>query len=234
MYLKMSNLYIVATPIGNLADMTYRAVETLKEVDFIIAEDTRHTGILLKHYDIEQSITSFHARSSQTKAAELCERIKKGEVAAYVSDAGTPCISDPGFILVREAIAQNIQLVPLPGASALTTLACVAGIPIDTFVWNGFLPHKKGRQTLIKSFAESDTSHVFYESVHRFPKLLTELETFVGTDRTIVVGRELTKLYEEVFRGTVIQAQKHFTKENIKGEFVIIIAPKKYTLIQSK
>lgn len=226
----MASLYIVATPIGNLADITLRALETLKDVNFIIAEDTRHTGNLLKHYKIENQLTSFHAQSSHTKAEELCKKILKEGSAAYVSDAGTPCISDPGFILLREARKQNIEIIPIPGASALTTLVSVAAVPVDSFVWHGFLPHKKGRQTLITALQETKVSHLFYESVHRFPKLLTELQEHLGPNRVIVVGRELTKMHEEVFRGTITEAQNYFHKENIRGEFVILITPTKFSL----
>ncbi len=221
-------LYIVATPIGNLGDMTFRAVETLKDVDFVIAEDTRHSKILFKKYDIDTSLKSFHAQSSDTKISELVKAIAGGKTAAYISDAGTPGISDPGFRLVHATVKQGIEVIPIPGASALTTLLSVAGVPVDSFQFHGFLPHKKGRQTLLKSFTDAKMAHVFYESVHRFPKLLEELSTFVGDDRVIVVGRELTKMYEEIFRGTVSEAQQNFTKDNTKGEFAIVVAPKNF------
>jgi len=219
-------LYIVATPIGNLGDMTFRAVETLKEVDFVIAEDTRHSKILFKRYDIDTPLKSFHAQSSDIKISELVKAIVGGKTAAYVSDAGTPGISDPGFRLVHAVVKQGVDVIPIPGASALTTLISVAGVPVDSFQFHGFLPHKKGRQTLLKSFIDAKMAHVFYESVHRFPKLLDELSTFVGEDRIIVVGRELTKMHEEIFRGTVGKAQEHFVKENTRGEFVVVVAPK--------
>lgn len=226
----MPTLYIIATPIGNLADITLRALESLKTVDFIIAEDTRHTGNLLKHYLIEKPLTSFHAQSSPTKAEELCKKIIKEGSAAYVSDAGTPCISDPGFLLLREARKQKINIIPIPGVSALTTLVSVAAVPVDSFVWHGFLPHKKGRQTLIKSLEDTKVSHIFYESVHRFPKLLTELNEYLKADRVIVVGRELTKMHEEIFRGTLQEALQYFNKENTRGEFVVLVAPTKFSL----
>lgn len=222
----MGNLFIVATPIGNLADITYRAIETLKSVDFVIAEDTRHSRVLFHHYSIEIPLRSFHAQSSDAKLNELISEIEQGKSAAYISDAGTPCVSDPGFRLVRLAVEQGIEVIPIPGVSALTSLISVAGVPADSFVFHGFLPHKKGRQTLLKSFSDSEIAHVFYESVHRFPRLLDELKSFVGEKRTIVVGRELTKLHEEIFRGTVEEALDHFGKENIKGEFVILISGK--------
>ena len=219
-------LFIVATPIGNLGDMTFRAVETLKEVDFVIAEDTRHSKILFQKYDIETPLKSFHAQSSDAKIESLMAEIKEGQTAAYISDAGTPGISDPGFRLVSAAVKQGIEVIPIPGASALTTLISVAGVPVDSFQFHGFLPHKKGRQTLLKIFSEAKIAHVFYESVHRFPKLLEELATFVGEDRVIVVGRELTKMHEEIYRGTVGKARENFGTENTRGEFVVIVAPK--------
>ncbi|HEY5714665.1 MAG TPA: 16S rRNA (cytidine(1402)-2'-O)-methyltransferase [Candidatus Gracilibacteria bacterium] len=223
----MPELYIVATPIGNLSDMTFRAVETLKSVDFIVAEDTRHAGILLKKYEIQTALLSFHAQSSDRKAEEIIKRIKKGETAAYISDAGTPCISDPGYKLTSLAAQANIPISPIPGPCALTTLISACGMPADQFVFHGFLPHKKGRQTLLTSMKESKMPHIFYESVHRFGKLLEQLKELVGAERTICVGRELTKIHEEIFRGSVQQAQDHFDKENTRGEFVVMVMPKK-------
>jgi 16S rRNA (cytidine1402-2'-O)-methyltransferase len=220
----MGYLYIVATPIGNLGDMTFRAVDILKTVDFIAAEDTRHSGILLSHYGIETRMVSFHAQSSDRKTTEIVDRIRSGESCAYISDAGTPCISDPGFRLVRVALEQGIVVIPIPGASALTTLVSVSGIPADKFTFLGFLPHKKGRQTRLKSFVDSTMASVFYESVHRFPKLLRELEEHVGRNRQIVVGRELTKMHEDVFRGTVGEALDYFDETNTKGEFVVLVS----------
>lgn len=232
----MSTLYIVATPIGNLADMTYRAVEVLQSVDFVVAEDTRHSRILFEKYDISTPLLSFHAQSSDRKAEEIIERIKKGESAAYISDAGTPCISDPGFKLTNLAarkLGNSVTIIPIPGASAVTSLVSASGFPSDKFTFLGFLPHKKGRQTILKSLNEIDHSVLFYESVHRFEKLLKELDEFVGGDRYICVGRELTKMHEEIFRGTVAQAQDHFTPENTKGEFVVMVAPSNFRLLGS-
>jgi 16S rRNA (cytidine1402-2'-O)-methyltransferase len=223
-------LYIVATPIGNLSDITLRAIETLKEVDFIAAEDTRRTRILLNHLGIEKQIVSFHAKSSFTKAANIISKISKSQNGgAYVSDAGTPAISDPGFRLVQEALSKKICVVPIPGASAITTLVSASGAPANQFFFAGFLPHKKGRQTFFKKLAESETTTIFYESVHRFQKCLNELALYCGETRTIVVGRELTKMHEEIFRGTVAQAFELFTTENTRGEFTIIVAPKNFT-----
>ena len=221
-------LYIVATPIGNLEDITLRAINTLKSVDFIAAEDTRHAKILLRKYAIETPLTSFHARTGDGKTKHICDRIKKGASAALISDAGTPGISDPGFKLTSLAVKQGIEIIPIPGPSALITLISAAGFPTDRFTFHGFIPHKKGRQTLIKSFLSVEVSQVFYESVHRFPRLLEELSEWVGADRRICVGRELTKMHEEIFRGSVKAAQSHFVKENTKGEFVVIVAPKNF------
>ncbi len=225
----MSTLYIVATPIGNLGDVTYRAIETLKSVDFVAAEDTRHSKRLLNHYEIKTPLVSFHSHSSEAKIESLMVRLQKGESGAVISDAGTPCISDPGFKFVNLATLKGITVVPIPGPSALTTLISASGFPTDTFTFHGFLPHKKGRQTLIKALVDTKHCHIFYESVHRFPKLLKELETYVSVDRTICVGRELTKIHEEIWRGSVAQAMKHFNDENTRGEFVVIVAPGKFS-----
>ncbi len=226
----MKQLFLVATPIGNLSDITFRGVETLKDVDFIIAEDTRHTGILLKKYEITTPMKSFHAQSSPAKAKTLIDEINTGKSAAYVSDAGTPCISDPGYTLVKLAAESGITVTPIPGASALTALISVAGIPVHEFHFHGFLPHKKGRQTILKSLENADITHLFYESVHRFEKLLGELKEYLGDERVIVVGRELTKMYEEIFRGTVQQATEHFESNPVKGEFVIAVAPHNFKI----
>ena len=225
----MSTLYIVATPIGNLADITYRAIETLTAADFIAAEDTRHSKRLLNHYDIKTPLVSFHSHSSETKIESLIKRLEKGESAAVISDAGTPCISDPGFKFVNLATLKGITVVPIPGPSALTTLISASGFPTDTFTFHGFLPHKKGRQTVIKALVDTKHCHIFYESVHRFPKLLKELTEHVSAERTICVGRELTKMHEEIWRGSVEAAQQHFNESNTKGEFVVIVAPEKFS-----
>ena len=222
----MANLFIVATPIGNLGDMTFRAVETLKSVDFVVCEDTRKSKILFDHYEIDTQRLSFHARSSDAKVDEILKRIKKGESCAQISDAGTPGVSDPGFKLISKAAKEGIKIIPIPGASAFLTLISASGYPIDKFFFAGFLPHKKGRQTFIKSMIESEVSTVFYESVHRFEKFLNEAEEFLGNERKICVGRELTKMYEEIFRGTVAEAKEFFGKENTRGEFVVLVAPK--------
>lgn len=223
-------LYIIATPIGNLSDITYRAVETLKYCDVIICEDTRQTKKLLNHYEItDKKLVSFNARSTESNADNIFEK-NRGKTLGFCSDAGTPCISDPGYRLLQSAIKHNCDIVPIPGASALTTLISVAGIPSDKFTFLGFLPHKKGRQTILRSLQEQSISVIFYESVHRFPRLLTELSENLEPNRVMVVGRELTKLHEEVFRGTIAEAQTSFTSENTRGEFVVMIAPTDFQL----
>ncbi len=225
----MKTLYVVATPIGNLSDITFRAIDVLKSVDLVLAEDTRHTKILFNHYDIKTSIQSCHAQTSPEKIKSIFAGFKDDATVAVVSDAGTPGISDPGFRAVREAILQGFTISPIPGASAMASLVSVAGVPADTFTFHGFLPHKKGRQTLLKEFSMAERAHIFYESVHRFPRLLEELSEFCGEEKIIVVGRELTKLHEEIFRGTVAEAKKNFTTENTKGEFVVLITGKKFS-----
>ena len=226
----MKTLTIVATPIGNLADITFRAVETLKLVDLVLAEDTRHTKILFKHYEIDTPLQSCHAQTSPEKIEAIFAGFKDEANVAVVSDAGTPGVSDPGFRAVRAAIKHGFTVSPIPGASALTSLVSVAGVPADKFLFLGFLPHKKGRQTILKNLIGAELSTIFYESVHRFPRLLEELKEFCGTERVIVVGRELTKMHEEIFRGTVAEALQNFTAENTRGEFVVLIAPDNFSL----
>lgn len=226
----MKKLFIVATPIGNLADITFRAVEILKSVDLVFAEDTRHTKILFNQYGITTPMQSCHAQTSPEKIEAIFSGFKDGANVAVVSDAGTPGISDPGFRAVRSAIKNGFIISPIPGASAIISLVSVAGVPADTFTFHGFLPHKKGRQTLLKEFAAADRAQVFYESVHRFPRLLEEIVEFCGPERVIVVGRELTKRHEEIFRGTVAEALENFTSENTKGEFVVLIAPDNFSI----
>jgi 16S rRNA (cytidine1402-2'-O)-methyltransferase len=216
-------LYIVATPIGNLEDITLRAIRILKEVDFVIAEDTRKTGQLLKHLKIDKPLKSFHGYSSKNKSNLLAEELVEGKSAALVSDAGTPGISDPGFMLIQSAIDAGVEITPIPGPSAVITALQASGAPIDKFVFLGFIPVKKGRQTLLKTLPEYDKTLVIYESVHRIGKTLNELYTTLG-DRYVCVGREMTKMYEEYFRGTLSEASKKFASKS-KGEFTIVIAP---------
>ncbi|MBT3348782.1 16S rRNA (cytidine(1402)-2'-O)-methyltransferase [bacterium] len=226
----MKTLHVVATPIGNLGDLTFRAVEILKSADLVLAEDTRHTRILFQKYEISRPLQSCHAQTSPEKIFEILKKLPNESSVALVSDAGTPGISDPGFRAVRAALDLDFKISPIPGASALSALVSVAGVPADKFTFLGFLPHKKGRQTILKNLKTAEISTIFYESVHRFPRLLDELFEILKSDRVIVVGRELTKIHEEIFRGTVGEAQSHFTAENTRGEFVVLVAPKNFSL----
>ena len=222
-----TSLYLVPTPIGNLSDITLRALEVLKSVDTILAEDTRTSGYLLKHYDISKPLQSFHIFNEHKTLAGLIARLQQGEVMALISDAGTPGISDPGFLLVREALKAGLHIDCLPGATALIPALVKSGFPTDRFVFEGFLPHKKGRQTLLKKLSEEDRTIVLYESPHRLIKTLEQLIEFFGPDRMVSVSRELTKLHEETRTGTVKEVLEHFKKKDVKGEIVIVIDGKK-------
>lgn len=222
-------LYIVATPIGNLEDITLRAIRTLKEVDFIIAEDTRTTGNLLKHYEIKKPLISFHGHSNGDKIMQIISKLKNGEMAAFVSDAGTPGISDPGYHLITGALKAEIKIVPIPGVSAVITALMASGAPIDKFIYIGFLPLKKGRQTLLMNLATEKKSIVIYESVHRIGKTLSEILNHFG-NRYVCVAREMTKMFEEYYRGELKSAIEHFQAKKPKGEFTIVIAPENYNL----
>lgn len=222
-----NSLYLVPTPIGNLSDITLRALEVLKSVDTILAEDTRTSGYLLKHYDISKPLQSFHIFNEHKTLAGLIARLQQGEVMALISDAGTPGISDPGFLLVREALKAGLHIDCLPGATALIPSLVKSGFPTDRFVFKGFLPHKKGRQTLLKKLSEEDRTIVLYESPHRLIKTLEQLIEFFGPDRMVSVSRELTKLHEETRTGTVKEVLEHFKKKDVKGEIVIVIDGKK-------
>ncbi len=215
------------TPIGNLSDITIRALEVLKSVDTILAEDTRTSGFLLKHYEISKPLQSFHIFNEHKTLAGLIARLQQGEVMALISDAGTPGISDPGFLLVREALKAGLQIDCLPGASALIPALVKSGFPTDRFVFEGFLPHKKGRQTLLKKLSEEDRTIILYESPHRLIKTLEQLVEFFGPDRQVSVSRELTKLHEETRSGAVYEVLEHFKKKDVKGEIVIVIDGKK-------
>jgi 16S rRNA (cytidine1402-2'-O)-methyltransferase len=214
-------LYIIATPIGNLEDITLRALKHLKSVDFIICEDTRHTGKLLKHFEITTPMTSFHSYSSEKKIHSILDKIEKGQTAALVSDAGTPGISDPGYKLKQEAKKRDIQIVPIPGASAFLTALQGSSSPINKFIYLGFLPIKKGRKKTLETLVQNPHTIVFYESVHRIKKTLCELSDYLGETRHIIIAREITKLHEEFFDGTLQEAIEHFTHP--KGEFVFIL-----------
>ncbi len=216
-------LYIIATPIGNLGDITLRALETLKKVDLIACEDTRHTKKLLFHYEIEKPLISFHQHSKAIKFDKIILKIQAGENVALVTDAGTPGISDPGNQLVEEAIASGIAVIPIPGVSALTTLASVSGIDMQKFFFMGFPPHKKGRETFFKKVAEVEFPVVYYESPHRLVKNLEMLKNF-APEKKIILGRELTKMFEEIIRGDAQEVLEYFQKneDKIKGEITII------------
>lgn len=227
----MATLFIVGTPIGNLEDVTLRALRVLKEVDLILCEDTRVTKRLLSKYEIATPTMSYHAQSKLSKVDKILALLEEGKNLALVSDAGTPCISDPGMLLVsqvREKFGDEVAIVPIPGPSALITALSAAGISVAEFTFLGFLPHKKGRETLFKEIAESKRVMAFYESPHRIEKTLLSLEKFCGAEREIIVARELTKIYEEFVRGTVSEASTHFAEnpDRVRGEFVVIVAPK--------
>ena len=227
----MSKLYLVPTPIGNLEDMTFRAIAVLKDVDFILAEDTRNSGKLLKHFDINTQMHSHHMHNEHKSVKGVVQRIQNGETCALISDAGTPAISDPGFLLVRECIAENIEVQCLPGATAFIPALVSSGLPNEKFVFEGFLPVKKGRQTRLKFLQEEGRTIVFYESPHKLLKTLGDFKEHFGEDRKISASREISKLYEEHIRGTVTEVIEHFTIKPPKGEFVLIVqgqnSPKK-------
>jgi len=223
----VTSLYIVPTPIGNMKDITLRALEVLQSVDLILAEDTRTTGKLLKHYEITTKQRSYHIHNEHKQIDMLLERLEKGEQIAMVSDAGTPGISDPGFLLIRAVTNSGLKIECLPGATAFVPALVKSGLPIDRFVFEGFLPTKKGRQTKLKLLAEEDRTIVLYESPHRLKKMLTQIIDFFGPDRVISVSRELTKIYEETQTGSAEDIEKYFNKKEIKGEIVIIINGKK-------
>lgn len=219
----MSKLYIVPTPIGNLEDITLRAIKVLKSVDFILAEDTRTSGNLLKHYEINKPISSYHLNNEHKVKEKFSQRIASGESAALVSDAGTPAISDPGFLLVRECLQMGVPVECLPGASALLPALVDSGLPADRFLFEGFLPHKKGRKTKLEYLSQLPYTIILYESPHRLLKTLEQLKVNFGAQRPTSVSRELTKMYEETVRGTLQEVITHFTNNIIKGEFVIVI-----------
>lgn len=221
-----TSLYLVPTPIGNLGDITLRALDILKLVDVILAEDTRTSGVLLKHYEISKPLQSFHIFNEHKAVAALIDRLKKGEVMALISDAGTPGISDPGFLLVREALKNELIVDCLPGATALIPALVKSGFPTDRFVFEGFLPHKKGKQTLLKKLAEEDRTVIFYESPHRLVKTLDMVKEFFGQERLLSVSRELTKKFEETKTGTVQEVLEYFTTKEVKGEIVVVISGK--------
>ena len=220
------NLFLVPTPIGNLKDITLRAIEILKSADVILAEDTRTSGSLLKHLEISRPLQSYHIFNEHKTVQRLVDRMKAGEVFALISDAGTPAISDPGFLLVREVLAAGLDVQCLPGATALIPALINSGLPNDRFVFEGFLPHKKGRKTRIDNLKEEVRTMVFYESPHRLMKTLEQLAEAFGTDRQACVSRELTKLHEENARGTLAELVEHYQSNPLKGEIVLTVAGK--------
>jgi len=220
----MSKLFLVPTPIGNLNDMTFRAIEVLKEVDLVLAEDTRTSGKLLKHFEIATPMQSHHMHNEHKMVNRIVDRIKNGETVALISDAGTPGISDPGFLLTRACIRNNIEIECLPGATAFVPALVNSGLPNDKFVFEGFLPIKKGRQTRLKFLADETRTMIFYESPHKLLKTLGHFSEYFGEERAISVSREITKLYEETIRGSVKEVLAYFENKAPKGEFVIVVA----------
>ncbi|MGB3181356.1 MAG: 16S rRNA (cytidine(1402)-2'-O)-methyltransferase [Cyclobacteriaceae bacterium] len=222
-----TSLYLVPTPIGNLEDITYRAVRILSEVDLILAEDTRTSGKLLKHLEIKKPLQSYHAFNEHQSASRFVEQMKGGTKIALISDAGTPAISDPGFLLVRHCLEHGIRVECLPGPVAFIPALVKSGLPNDRFTFEGFLPHKKGRQTRIKNLLEEERTMVFYESPHRLLKMLQQLADAFGPERPASVSRELTKMYEETRNGTLQELVEYFTENPIKGEIVVCVQGKK-------
>lgn len=219
----MSKLYLVPTPIGNMEDITLRAIRILKEVDVILAEDTRTSGNLLRHLDISKPMTAFHIRNEHQVVEHIADRIEAGETMALVTDAGTPAISDPGFLLVRECVKRNIEVECLPGATAFVPALVNSGLPAEKFIFEGFLPHKKGRQTKLKAVAKYPYTTILYESPFRLVKTLQQLIEVCGPDRQVSVARELTKIHEENARGTLAEVLAHFSQKEVKGEIVIVL-----------
>ena len=224
----MAKLYVVPTPVGNLEDMTFRAVRILKEVDLILAEDTRTTGILLKHYQIDNRMQSHHKFNEHQYVEKIAIRIGAGENIALVSDAGTPSISDPGFLLVRECIRQGVEVECLPGATAFVPALVLSGLPNERFCFEGFLPLKKGRQTRLRSLLTEERTIIFYESPHRLLKMLSQLAETFGEERYVSVSREISKRFEETCRGNLQNVITHFTENTPRGEFVVVLAGKEH------
>jgi 16S rRNA (cytidine1402-2'-O)-methyltransferase len=220
---RRTSLFIVPTPIGNLGDITLRALEILKSVDLVLAEDTRTSGFLLKHYEIRKPLESFHNFNEHKKIGSLIQRMEKGEVVALVSDAGTPGISDPGFLIVRACLQADLQVDCLPGPTAFVPALIKSGLPSDRFVFEGFLPHKKGRQTLLKKLAEEERTMIFYESPYRLIKTLEQFKEYFGESRIASVSRELTKMFEETVTGPIPEVLTHFHAKEVKGEIVIVV-----------
>ena len=226
----MGILYVVPTPVGNMEDMTLRAIRILKEADLVLAEDTRTSGILLKHFEIKNHLMSHHKFNEHGTAAGIVERLKAGQTIALISDAGTPGISDPGFYLVREAVAAGVEVQTLPGATAFVPALVSSGLPDDRFCFEGFLPQKKGRQTRLENLRDEQRTMIFYESPYRLVKTLQQFADVFSPDRQVSVCREISKVHEESVRGTLAEVIAHFTEKEPKGEIVIVLAgaaPKK-------
>lgn len=222
----MGKLYVVPTPVGNLDDMTFRAIKVLKEADLILAEDTRTSGILLKHFEIKNAMQSHHKFNEHRTVEVLAQRIQAGETVALISDAGTPAISDPGFLLVRECVRNGVEVECLPGATAFVPALVMSGLPNDRFCFEGFLPQKKGRVTRLTALQEETRTMIFYESPYRVVKTLTQFTEFFGAERQVAVCREISKVHEECVRGTLQEVIAHFTANEPRGEFVIVLAGK--------
>jgi 16S rRNA (cytidine1402-2'-O)-methyltransferase len=220
-------LYLVPSPIGNLADITFRAIEILKSVDLILAEDTRTSSKLLRHYNIEKPTTPYHQHNEHKIIAHLCDQLLAGKTMALITDAGTPGVSDPAFLLVRECIKNDIRVECLPGATAFVPALVNSGLPMNSFCFEGFLPLKKGRQTFLKRLANEDRTMVFYESPMRLPRTLKDFIEYFGAERQCCVSRELTKMFEENKRGTLEEVYQYFNSKTVKGEIVIIVDGKK-------
>ncbi|MEL0274493.1 MAG: 16S rRNA (cytidine(1402)-2'-O)-methyltransferase [Flavobacteriaceae bacterium] len=222
----MAKLFLVPTPIGNLKDMTFRAVEVLNEVELILAEDTRTSAKLMQHFDIHTPLQSHHMHNEHASLPKIICDLKQGKSIALISDAGTPAISDPGFLLVREAIKEGIEIECLPGATAFVPALVLSGLPNDRFIFEAFLPSKKGRQTRLEKIVQEERTTILYESPHKLLKTLGQLASYCGEDRQISVSRELTKLHEETFRGSLKEAISHFEQKPPKGEFVLCLSGK--------
>ncbi len=227
MFVIVGTLFIIPTPIGNLGDITFRAIDTLKEVDLILAEDTRKSNILLKHYKIDQKVISNHKFNEHRKVEKIIAMLKEGKNIGLISSAGTPAISDPGYLLTNNCIKENIKVECLPGATALIPALVNSGLPSEKFCFEGFLPHKKGRQKLLKELSTETRTMIFYESPHRFNKTITQMAEHFGNDRNISVSRELTKIHEENITGTIGEVIDFFKEKKIQGEFVIIVSGSK-------
>ena len=220
----MGTLYLVPTPVGNLEDITYRALRILKEADLILAEDTRTSGILLKHFEIKNAMLSYHKFNEHQTVDRVVERLRAGETVAVISDAGTPGISDPGFLVAREAIRAGVEVITLPGATAFVPALVSSGLPCDRFCFEGFLPQKKGRQSRLEALREESRTMIFYESPHRVVKALAQFVEVFGPERPVSVCREISKIHEESVRGTLTEVIAHFKEHEPKGEIVVVVA----------